>query len=76
MLKLKEKTLCLMDVSINYENVNEKTESEVFEMINRIKKYNGEFVILWHNSNFLLEEWYKRKFFYEKILLYANGDIK
>jgi len=40
---------------------------------NRIKKYKGNFVILWHNNNFNIPEWEEYKEIYEKIIIEINN---
>ena len=54
-LSLKEKPLMLMDSMFNiYSNrsLNASIISErTMVLLDRVKKYNGEFVILWHNSS-------------------------
>ena len=59
-LNLKEKPLIIMDVSI-------KNLDYELKLIQEIKKYNGESVILWHNSSFNTTYWEKRNF-YERLL--------
>jgi len=59
-LSLKEKPLIIMDVSI-------KNLDYELKLIQEIKKYNGESVILWHNSSFNTTYWEKRNF-YERLL--------
>ena len=52
-LKLKEKPLLVMDTTyVNYDsNKNDKeVEKDLMFLMNSTKKYNGEFVVLWHNS--------------------------
>ena len=54
-LKLKEMPLLLMDVSLmGYQNnINKEMFAHKFESLaNRVKKYRGDFVFLWHNSAF------------------------
>ena len=59
-LSLKEKPLIIMDVSIkelNYE----------LKLIEKIKAFQGEVVILWHNSSFNTSFWNEKKF-YERLI--------
>jgi hypothetical protein len=75
-LKLKEKTMCLMDVSLFSTGLNEEIEKAVFMQIDRVRKCHGEYVILWHNSNFNTHEWKHLKEFYKRILKYADQRTK
>ncbi len=70
-LNLKEKPLIVMEGSFTtYQKDMSPKEMEykIFNLINRVKKYNGEFVFLWHNSNFYTDEWEEYKYIYERIL--------
>ncbi len=69
-LKLKEMPLEVMEVTmVNYQNLEPGImEERIIELINKVKKYNGKFVLLWHNSNFNNEIWGKYKIVYEEIL--------
>jgi hypothetical protein len=40
-----------------------------------IKKYNGEFVFLWHNSSFSATQWIKYQDIYERVILNQNLEI-
>jgi len=70
-LNLKEKPLIVMDTSfISYQldiNPNEM-ESKIINLIGKVKKYNGEFVFLWHNSSFNTKEWEKYQNIYKRVL--------
>ena len=46
-LKVKEKTLCFMDTTIIDNNIN----IDLKKISETVKKYSGDFVFLWHNSN-------------------------
>ena len=39
------------------------------------KKYNGEFVFLWHNSSFNAAQWIKYQDIYERVILNQNLEI-
>ena len=68
-LKLKEKPLIMMEGSfVTYQpNITPKEMMiKINNLINRVKKYQGEFVFLWHNSCFLDKD---NKRVYEKIIL-------
>jgi hypothetical protein len=70
-LQLKEKPLIVMDGSfINYQTdiLPLEMENRILALINKIKKYNGEFVFLWHNSSFNTFNWLKFQYIYEKVL--------
>jgi hypothetical protein len=59
-LRLKEKSLIIMDMSLvfhhKYQSLDEILE-KANDLIDRIRKYKGEFVFLWHNSCFNATEW-------------------
>jgi hypothetical protein len=70
-LKLKEKPLIVMEESfVTYQpNVSpEYMKMKIENLIKKVKKYNGEFVFLWHNSSFS-DNWEKYKWIYEKVLI-------
>ena len=71
-LKLKEIPLEVMEGSlVNYQKLPpEKVEEKIAKSIEKVKKYNGSFVFLWHNSSFNTECWEKYQNLYEKILKY------
>jgi len=71
-LKLKEIPLEVMEGSlVNYQNLSpEKAEKKIIKLIEKVKKYNGSFVLLWHSSSFNTECWEKYQSVYEKILKY------
>jgi hypothetical protein len=69
-LKLKEMPLTVMEVTIvGYQNLTpEKVEKKITKLIDKVKKYNGLFVLLWHNSSFNSEFWARYQGIYEKIV--------
>jgi len=70
-LKLKERPLIVMEGSFaTYQkDISPKEmEHKIFNLIKSVKKYNGEFVFLWHNSSFHTDEWRKYKYIYERVL--------
>ncbi len=71
-LKLKEMPLEVMEGSlVDYQKLPpEKVEEKITKLIEKVKKYNGSFVLLWHNSSFNTECWEKYQSVYEKILKY------
>jgi len=66
-LKLREKPLILMDATLrNYEKLTlTQSKEKVISLKNQVRKYNGEFVFLWHNSSFNTKRWDK----WEEVLL-------
>jgi len=73
-LKLKEIPLEVMEgTMVDYQNLTPKImEKRIVKLIDKVKKYNGKFVLLWHNSNFSGELWEKYKIVYEEILKYGS----
>lgn len=70
-LKLKEKPLIVMEGSFaTYQSDIKPIEMEnkIKSLIEEVKKYNGEFVFLWHNSSFNTPQWKKYQDIYEKVL--------
>jgi len=69
-LKLKEIPLEVMEGSlVNYQNLSpEKAEKKIIKLIEKVKKYNGSFVLLWHNSSFNNDLWTGYQRVYEKIV--------
>ena len=68
-LNLKERPLIVMEGGlINYQQLEPKdVELRIKNLINRVRKYNGEFVFLWHNSSFG-GSWKRFEYIYEKTL--------
>ena len=68
-LKLKERPLVVMEVTLIEEtNSVESFEKRIEYYLNMVKKHGGEFVFLWHNSNFNSYEDFSR----DKIKTYAS----
>lgn len=70
-LKLKERPLIVMEGSfITYQpHVKSKDmEKKITSLMDEVKKYNGEFVLLWHNSSFNSIQWKKYQNIYEKVI--------
>jgi hypothetical protein len=44
-------------------------ENKIKLLIEEVKKYNGEFVFLWHNSSFNTAQWKKYQDIYERVLI-------
>jgi len=59
MLSLVEKPLIVMDVALRHHLKLSPDEAIVAcaDVMSQVKKYNGELVVLWHNSSFGDEEW-------------------
>jgi hypothetical protein len=76
-LKLKESPLLAMEVTfIQYEKlVPDMVEQNIKNLIDITKKYNGDFVLLWHNSSFNRSIWKNYQHLYKMIIEYAvKGD--
>ncbi len=57
-LELVEQALVMMDSALFKGKPNhDEFFANAIEVSKTVKKYNGEFVFLWHNSNFNLPEW-------------------
>lgn len=70
-LKLKEKPLIVMEGSFTTYQPNIKAEDmeyKIKQLIKEVKKYNGDFVFLWHNSSFNTSYWKKYQDIYERVL--------
>lgn len=69
-LKLKERPTVVMEKSFDtYQNVSpEYMERVIDDLLCKIKKFNGHFVIVWHNSSFNTLFWKDYKHVYENIL--------
>jgi hypothetical protein len=70
-LNLKERPLIVMEGSFTtYQDIiPQEMEEKIKFLINKVKKYNGEFIFLWHNSSFNTNFWKKYEYVYEKVLL-------
>jgi hypothetical protein len=70
-LRLKEKPLIVMDgsfIDYQFDVTPQKMEKKIHNLINTVKKYNGEFVFLWHNNSFNHGIWLKFQHIYEKVI--------
>lgn len=70
-LRLKERPLIVMEASFltyspEYEAI--KMEEKITKLMKVVKKYNGEFVFIWHNSSFNVNRWKEHQYIYEKVL--------
>jgi len=70
-LKLKERPLIVMEGSFTtYQPDIEPVDMEkkITQLIHEVKKYDGDFIFLWHNSSFNTSGWKKYQDVYERIL--------
>lgn len=70
-LRLKERPLIVMDgsfIDYQFDITPQKMEKKIHNLINAVKKYNGEFVFLWHNNSFNHGIWLKFQHIYEKVI--------
>jgi len=76
-LNLKEKPLIVMEGSFLYQqNISyEYFFDRIVFLINKVKKYEGDFIFLWHNSSFNEGIWKKYGSIYEKVLNYIQKEI-
>lgn len=73
-LKLKERPLTFMEVALAQKTMDPAEYLEhVLEVINTTKKYNGDFVFLWHNNNINHPYWKKLARQYETIIKEASS---
>lgn len=74
-LKLIEKPLIVMEGSlIKYKKLKPVDALiEIKAIIDCVKKHNGEFVFLWHNTSFNKDPWFDYQHIYLAILDYLNG---
>jgi hypothetical protein len=70
MLNLTERPLIIMDTALKRESKNDKNSALniSFELLNIVKQFNGDFVLLWHNNNLRINEWKGWANVYEDIL--------
>ena len=43
-------------------------KEKILDLKQKVKKYNGEFVFLWHNSSFNTKEWREYNKVYEEVI--------
>jgi len=68
-LELKECPLIFMEQAARKKYPDKELFFSKFAILrNRVKKYEGNFVILWHNNNFNIDEWEDYKEIYEHII--------
>jgi len=68
-LDLIERPLIFMDASlVKYQNTDDTNFLEqIVHLRDTVKKYNGNFVFLWHNSSFNWGNWRKYQKYYKKL---------
>ncbi|NOZ34857.1 MAG: hypothetical protein GXO80_06125 [Chlorobi bacterium] len=68
-LVLKERPLIFMEQAARKKYPDKELFFSKFAVLkNSVKKYEGNFVILWHNNNFNIDEWEDFKKIYERII--------
>lgn len=68
-LRLRERPLIIMDTALRATNSDKEKILESCRSISEtVKKYRGDFVILWHNSNLRVNEWKNWDKFYEELI--------
>ena len=69
-LEIRQKPMILMEASlVNYKNCTpEETRAEISFYVKQVKKYQGDFVFLWHNSSFELSPFEGYEFLYESFV--------
>jgi len=50
----------------------ERRFEKIKELVDKIKKYNGTFTFLWHNSSFYTTEWKNWEWVYHKTVRYLK----
>ncbi len=75
-LNLKERPLIFMDASVVDKYTPNQMEDEIFSLICQVEKYQGEFVLLWHNSSYNTIKWKKFKKVYEKAINYHKKRLQ
>ena len=69
-LKLKEKPLIVMDGNfVTYQPDLDQLDvrKKIIYLLKKVKKYNGVFVFLWHNSSFNIDIWKRYKYLFEYV---------
>jgi len=76
-LNLKERPLIAMEQAIRKKSYNKTDFFDRFiELSNTCKKYSGNYVFLWHNSNLFTPEWKEYAVDYNKLINYISDDKK
>ena len=69
-LKLKEYPLLIMDVALFNQGLSTENAKKNINIIKEnVKKFNGNFVFLWHNSSFNVNKWKEYESVYEELWL-------
>jgi len=72
-LSLRERPLTIMEVTLMCETSDEfEFENKLDRYLTIVKKYEGEFVFLWHNSNFKIYEDFSNKKIKKYISIYKK----
>jgi len=75
-LSVVENPLIVMDTSFVTYRENKLApkdmEKKIIDLIDIVKKYNGNFVFLWHNNNFNRSGWYEYREVYKNIINYLS----
>jgi len=75
-LNLKENTLVYMDSTLVDKGMSEnEIKGKIFDLIEKVKKYNGNFTFLWHNSNLTSHFWKKFIPVYENVVKNLNIEL-
>lgn len=75
-LDLIERPLIIMDKPLVQYNLHlgyDKILSNALNLVNTIKKYQGEFTLLWHNNCFNVKEWKAYQKIYSEIVYSCNS---
>ena len=77
-LKLREFPLIVMEGSFTtYQNIEPfEMEKKIVSLIEKVKKYKGNFVYLWHNSSFKVGKWREYDNIYSSTLLKNHDSIE
>lgn len=69
-LRLMEYPLIVMESSFfGYQSVTpEEMKRSIFSLLRTTQRYNGNFVLLWHNSSFNIGEWTSYQHIYEEVV--------
>lgn len=69
-INLTERPLIIMDTALKRESKNDKHSAIniSLDLLNIVKRFNGDFVLLWHNNNLQINEWKGWGRVYEEIL--------
>jgi len=73
-LSITERPLIAMDTTlVSHQKMTPfEAEETIISLINKVKKYNGCFVFLWHNSSFNIHPWNKYKKVYINTINYLG----